>query len=82
MVSKKEMKMKELKKQIEDLKKENKILNKKRKYIKNTLFNFRQKCYSEMVTDDNSYFVISMETFNNLFENLMNKFRKVKGGKK
>jgi len=65
--------------QIEVLKKENKILSKKIKHTKNILFRFRQKCYSEMVTDDNSYFVISMETFNNLFEKLMNKFRKVKG---
>lgn len=71
----------------EELKKENKIFNKKIKHIKSTLFNFRQKCYDEMLSFDNSLY-LSNDSFNSLFDKLMNKFRKFdintefKGGNK
>ena len=60
----------------EEFEKENIILNKKIKYIKNTLFNFRQKCYDEMLSFDQSLY-LSNDSFNSLFDNLINKFRKV-----
>lgn len=62
-----------------ELKKENKRLNKKKDYIKNTLFNFRQKCWDKMVVIDSKLFLPNQE-FNVLFEKLINKFRNVKGG--
>lgn len=60
----------------EELKKENRILNKKVKYIKYTLFNFRQKCYDELLSFNCGLF-LSNDSFNNLFDKLINKFRKV-----
>ena len=74
MVIKKEMKIED---NLIEIKKENRILNKKIKHIKFTLFNFRQKCYDEMLSFDNSLY-LSNDSFNNLFDKLMNKFRKVK----
>lgn len=65
----------ELIKKILILKKENKRLNKKKDYVKNTLFNFRQKCYGEMVSIDYGFY-LSNDSFNKLFEKVINKFRK------
>ena len=64
------------------LRKENRILNKKIKHIKCTLFNFRQNCYSEMLSFDQSFYLPN-DSFNSLFDKLMNKFSKVNlnGGK-
>ena len=60
---------------LEDYKKENKILNKKIKHTKNTLFNFRQECYSKMVSIDYGLY-LSNDDFSKLFEKLINRFRK------
>ena len=67
--------MVDLRVSLENYKRENKKLNKKIKYIKNTLFNFRQSCYDEMVVI-NSELVLTNDTFNKLFERLIRKFRK------
>jgi len=67
--------MVDLRVSLDNYKRENKKLNKKIKYIKNTLFNFRQSCYDEMVVI-NSYLVLTNDTFNKLFERLIIKFRK------
>ena len=74
--------MVDLRVSLENYKRENKKLNKKIKYIKNTLFNFRQSCYDEMVVINSegnkfsSYLVLTNDTFNKLFERLIRKFRK------
>lgn len=60
---------------IKELKKENRRLNKQKDYAKNTLFNFRQQCYSKMRVID-SYLVLLNDDFNLQFEKLINKFRK------
>ena len=67
--------MVDLRVSLENYKRENKKLNKKRHHIKNTLFNFRQSCYDEMVVI-NSELVLTNDTFNKLFERLIRKFRK------
>ena len=72
--------MVDLRVSLENYKRENKKLNKKIKYIKNTLFNFRQSCYDEMVVI-NSELVLTNDTFNKLFERLIRKFRKFHSNK-
>ena len=75
-------KFSELYDKVEFLKKENKLLQKKIKHTKNILFNFKQECYDQMLSFDHGLF-LSNESFNKLFEKLINKFRKYKkGGKK
>jgi len=59
------------------MKKEIKESLKKKQYIKNILINWRKECYGEMVLID-SYLVLTNDSFNEMFEKLMNKLKKVK----
>lgn len=56
-------------------------LESKRKYYKNILLRWRDDCYKKMIVLDSELCLNNTE-FNNLFEDLINKFRKkvVKGG--
>ena len=60
-----------------DYKKENRALNKKIKHTKDILFNFRKKCFDNMVVVNSELFLPNND-FNILFDKLIDKFRKDK----